>query len=85
MYCPLQRHRRFGGSLLSVRPDELPASIMMIPGSTPNGGAIVPGHPLGMSGARLLPLNYKKGQALCAFLVCGWGQEVAMLLERSDL
>lgn len=61
MYCPLQRHRRFGGSLLSVRPDELPASIMMIPGSTPNGGAIVPGHPLGMSGARLLPLNYKKG------------------------
>ena len=53
----------------------------------PNGGAIAVGHPLGMSGARLVltaanQLKKIKGQyALCAMCV-GVGQGVAIVLER---
>ena len=53
-----------------------------------NGGAIAIGHPLGMSGARLvmtaaLQLKRTKGRyALCTMCV-GVGQGVAMILERT--
>jgi len=52
----------------------------------PNGGAIALGHPLGMSGARLVltaayELKRRGGQyALCTMCV-GVGQGVAMILE----
>ncbi len=53
----------------------------------PNGGAIALGHPLGMSGARLVltaayQLERTKGRyALCTMCV-GVGQGVAMIIER---
>ncbi|HEX6241268.1 MAG TPA: 3-oxoadipyl-CoA thiolase [Polyangiales bacterium] len=53
----------------------------------PNGGAIALGHPLGMSGARLVTtssyeLERKKGRyALCTMCI-GVGQGIALLLER---
>lgn len=54
----------------------------------PNGGAIALGHPLGMSGARLIltaarELELRKERyALCTMCV-GVGQGVAVILERS--
>jgi acetyl-CoA acetyltransferase len=57
------------------------------PRVNPNGGAIALGHPLGMSGARLIltaarELSMTGGQyALCTMCV-GVGQGVATLLER---
>ncbi len=57
------------------------------PRINPNGGAIALGHPLGMSGARILlaaalELNRsKKRYALCAMCV-GVGQGYAVILER---
>lgn len=57
------------------------------PHVNPNGGAIAIGHPLGMSGARLvltaaLELQRRQGRyALCTMCV-GIGQGVAMILER---
>ncbi len=54
----------------------------------PNGGAIAFGHPLGMSGARLvataaLELRRRSGRyALCTMCV-GVGQGVALILERA--
>jgi hypothetical protein len=56
------------------------------PHVNPNGGAIALGHPLGMSGARLVltaayELKRRGGQyALCTMCV-GVGQGVAMILE----
>ena len=53
----------------------------------PNGGAIALGHPLGMSGARLVmtaayELHRRNGRfALCTMCV-GVGQGVAMIIER---
>lgn len=53
----------------------------------PNGGAIALGHPLGMSGARLVmtaafQLRRTKGRyALCTMCI-GVGQGIAMILER---
>jgi acetyl-CoA acyltransferase len=53
----------------------------------PNGGAIALGHPLGMSGARLVTtasyeLAQKKGRyALCTMCI-GVGQGIALLIER---
>jgi len=53
----------------------------------PNGGAIALGHPLGMSGARLVTtataeLQRKKGRyALCTMCI-GVGQGIAMIIER---
>lgn len=53
----------------------------------PNGGAISLGHPLGMSGARLVTtatyqLRRIEGRyALCAMCI-GVGQGIALLLER---
>lgn len=57
------------------------------PRINPNGGAIALGHPLGMSGARLiqtatLELHQRKGRyALCTMCV-GLGQGYATILER---
>ncbi|PCJ36113.1 MAG: 3-oxoadipyl-CoA thiolase [Alphaproteobacteria bacterium] len=53
----------------------------------PNGGAISLGHPLGMSGARLVTtalyeLHRRKGRyALCTMCI-GVGQGIAMIIER---
>jgi 3-oxoadipyl-CoA thiolase len=53
----------------------------------PNGGAIAMGHPLGMSGARLVTtavyqLHRQGGQyALCTMCI-GVGQGIAMIIER---
>ncbi|NWG92660.1 MAG: 3-oxoadipyl-CoA thiolase, partial [Parvularculaceae bacterium] len=53
----------------------------------PNGGAIALGHPLGMSGARLLLTaaeelqRGKKRYALCAMCI-GVGQGIASVIER---
>lgn len=54
----------------------------------PNGGAIALGHPLGMSGARLVltaarELNRRGGRyALCTMCI-GLGQGIAMILENA--
>jgi 3-oxoadipyl-CoA thiolase len=54
----------------------------------PNGGAIALGHPLGMSGARLVATAARQlirsgGQyALCAMCI-GVGQGIAMIIERA--
>lgn len=53
----------------------------------PNGGAIAMGHPLGMSGARLVTtatveLERRKARyALCTMCI-GVGQGIAMVIER---
>jgi len=53
----------------------------------PNGGAIALGHPLGMSGARLVTtaayeLQRSNGRyALCAMCI-GVGQGIALIIER---
>jgi acetyl-CoA acyltransferase len=53
----------------------------------PNGGAIALGHPLGMSGARLVmtaayELRRRQGRyALCTMCI-GVGQGIAMVIER---
>ena len=53
----------------------------------PNGGAIALGHPLGMSGARLITtaayeLQQTGGRyALCTMCI-GVGQGIAMIIER---
>jgi 3-oxoadipyl-CoA thiolase len=53
----------------------------------PNGGAIALGHPLGMSGARLVltvtrQLQRTKGRYALASMCIGVGQGIAMMLER---
>jgi acetyl-CoA acyltransferase len=55
----------------------------------PNGGAIALGHPLGMSGARLVTtaayeLRRRNGRyALCTMCI-GVGQGIAMIIERAE-
>jgi acetyl-CoA acetyltransferase len=54
----------------------------------PNGGAIALGHPLGMSGARLVltasrQLQRTNGHYAIASMCVGVGQGMAMLLERA--
>jgi 3-oxoadipyl-CoA thiolase len=53
----------------------------------PNGGAIAIGHPLGMSGARLVltaarQLQRSKGRYALASMCIGVGQGIAIMLER---
>ena len=53
----------------------------------PNGGAIALGHPLGMSGARLVltasrQLQRTKGRYALASMCIGVGQGIAIMLER---
>jgi len=57
------------------------------PRVNPNGGAIALGHPLGMSGARLVltavkQLHRQNGKLALVTLCVGVGQGVAMLLEN---
>jgi len=54
----------------------------------PNGGAIAIGHPLGMTGARLVgtaarELDRRRGRYALATMCIGVGQGIAMLLERT--
>jgi acetyl-CoA acetyltransferase len=54
----------------------------------PNGGAIALGHPLGMTGNRLVgtaarELARRDGRYAVATMCIGVGQGIAMLLERS--
>ena len=53
----------------------------------PNGGAIALGHPLGMSGARLVQtavaeLHHRKARYAVVTMCIGVGQGIAMVLER---
>jgi acetyl-CoA acetyltransferase len=53
----------------------------------PNGGAIALGHPLGMSGARIiqtaaLELHRRNGRYALATLCVGVGQGYATIIER---
>jgi acetyl-CoA acyltransferase len=57
------------------------------PHVNPNGGAIALGHPLGMSGARLVQtavaeLHHRGGRYALATMCIGVGQGIAMILER---
>ena len=71
-------------SLACLRELELPDDAEQV---NPNGGAIALGHPLGMSGARLVTtatyeMHRRKARyALCTMCI-GVGQGIAMLLER---
>jgi acetyl-CoA acyltransferase len=54
----------------------------------PNGGAIAFGHPLGMSGARLVAtaayeLKRRKGRYALSTMCIGVGQGIAMIIERA--
>ena len=58
------------------------------PRVNPNGGAIALGHPLGMSGARLVAtatheLHHRGLQRALATMCIGVGQGIAMVLERA--
>ena len=58
------------------------------PRVNPNGGAIALGHPLGMSGARLVltaarELERRKGRHALVTMCVGVGQGAAMILERA--
>lgn len=58
------------------------------PRINPNGGAIALGHPLGMTGARLLltasrELQRRKGQYALVTMCIGVGQGYAVVLERA--
>ncbi|MEX2463565.1 MAG: acetyl-CoA C-acyltransferase [Balneolaceae bacterium] len=60
------------------------------PRINPNGGAIAIGHPLGMSGARILQsaaieLNEQKKKLALVSMCVGVGQGYAVVLERSEL
>ena len=64
---------------LEIRPDG--------PRLNPNGGAIAIGHPLGASGARLIltgiqQLEYTGGRYACLSMCIGFGQGIAMIIER---
>jgi acetyl-CoA acetyltransferase len=57
------------------------------PRVNPNGGAIALGHPLGMSGARLVgtaahELHERNGRVALATMCIGVGQGIAAMLER---
>ncbi len=54
----------------------------------PNGGAIALGHPLGMSGARLVQtataeLHHRQARYALVTMCIGVGQGIAMILERA--
>jgi len=57
------------------------------PRVNPNGGAIALGHPLGMSGARIVmtaveELQRTRGRYALAFMCVGVGQGIGLILER---
>ena len=59
------------------------------PRVNPNGGAIALGHPLGMSGARLVTTAlYELEQMQARYALCtmciGVGQGIAIIIERVE-
>lgn len=55
----------------------------------PNGGAIAVGHPLGASGARLILTGLRQlerggGRYACLSMCIGFGQGIAMIIERVE-
>ncbi|SNT72816.1 acetyl-CoA C-acyltransferase [Paracoccus seriniphilus] len=59
------------------------------PRLNPNGGAIAIGHPLGASGARLILTGLRQLEAIggryaCLSMCIGFGQGIAMIIERLD-
>ncbi len=55
----------------------------------PNGGAIAVGHPLGASGARIILTGLRQlertgGRYACLSMCIGFGQGIAMIIERLD-
>jgi len=59
------------------------------PRVNPNGGAIALGHPLGMSGARLVATAlYELEQMQARYALCtmciGVGQGIAIIIERVE-
>jgi acetyl-CoA acyltransferase len=57
------------------------------PRVNPNGGAIALGHPLGMSGARIVQtaveeLHRNGGRYALAFMCVGVGQGIALIVEK---
>ncbi len=81
----LELNEAFAAQALAVtRAFELPDSSEKV---NPNGGAIALGHPLGMSGARLVltasrQLQRTNGRYALASMCVGVGQGMAMLMER---
>jgi acetyl-CoA acetyltransferase len=81
----LELNEAFAAQVLAVtRAFELPDDSENV---NPNGGAIALGHPLGMSGARLVltasrHLQRTGGRYAIASMCVGVGQGMAMLLER---
>jgi len=81
----LELNEAFAAQALAVtRAFELPDDSARV---NPNGGAIALGHPLGMSGARLVltasrQLQRTNGHYAIASMCVGVGQGMAMLLER---
>jgi 3-oxoadipyl-CoA thiolase len=81
----LELNEAFAAQALAVtRAFELPDDSEKV---NPNGGAIALGHPLGMSGARLVltatrQLQRSKGRYAVASMCVGVGQGMAILLER---
>jgi 3-oxoadipyl-CoA thiolase len=81
----LELNEAFAAQALAVtRAFELPDDSEKV---NPNGGAIALGHPLGMSGARLVltatrQLQRSRGRYAMASMCVGVGQGMAILLER---
>jgi acetyl-CoA acetyltransferase family protein len=81
----LELNEAFAAQVLAVtRAFDLPDDSDKV---NPNGGAIALGHPLGMSGARLVltasrHLERIKGRYAMASMCVGVGQGMAILLER---
>ena len=82
----LELNEAFAAQALAVtRSFDLPDDSEKV---NPNGGAIALGHPLGMSGARLVltaarQLRRAKWRYAIASMCIGVGQGIAMLLERA--
>ncbi|MDM9620605.1 3-oxoadipyl-CoA thiolase [Rhizobium sp. S96] len=81
----IELNEAFAAQALAVLRDlDLPDDAPQV---NPNGGAIAMGHPLGMSGARLVTtaayqLHRQRGRyALCTMCI-GVGQGIAIILER---
>lgn len=73
---------RYGGALAPIRPDTL-ASVVI----SSLTAAIALGHPLGMSGARLVAtavveLEHRRTRRALTTMCIGVGQGIAMVLER---
>jgi len=81
----IELNEAFASQALAVLRDlELPDDAEHV---NPNGGAIALGHPLGMSGARLVQtataeLQRRGGRYALATMCIGVGQGIAMVLER---